>query len=120
MINYSTLGYKIKRTIFNYSEKISKNLSKPQSKFITEMLYGILEGNKVHLSEISRSLKEDIPLKKTIELLSRNLNNFDKKETLMDAYIPIVKRHTKDDYAIIVIDNSDIAKPASQKMEAFG
>ena len=31
------------------------------------MLYGILERNKVHLSEISRSLKEDIPLKKTIE-----------------------------------------------------
>ena len=119
MINYSTLGYKIKRTIFNYSEKFSKNLSKPQSKFITEMLYGILEGNKVHLSEISRSLKEDIPIKKTIERLSRNLNNFDNKEALMDAYIPVVKRHTKDEYAVIVIDNSDIAKPASQKMEAL-
>ena len=52
------------------------------------MLYGILEGNKVHLSEISRSLKENIPLKKTIERLSRNLNHFDSKKALMDAYIP--------------------------------
>lgn len=31
------------------------------------MLYGILAANKVHLSEIVRSLKEDIKLKKTIE-----------------------------------------------------
>ena len=36
------------------------------------MLYGILEGNKVHLSEIARSLNEGISLKKTIDRLPRN------------------------------------------------
>lgn len=30
------------------------------------MIYGILEGNKVHLSEIARSLKEPISLKKQL------------------------------------------------------
>lgn len=41
------------------------------------MLYGILTGNKVHLSEIARSLNETIPLKKTIWRLSRNLFAFE-------------------------------------------
>ena len=59
------------------------------------MLYGILEGNEVHLSGIARCLKENIVLKKTIERLSRNLNNFDSKEALMNIYISIVKRHIK-------------------------
>ena len=37
----------------------------------------------------------------------------------MYAYIPVVKRHTKDDYDVIVIDNSDLAKSASQKKVAL-
>ncbi len=81
------------------------------------MLYGILAGNKVHLSEIARSLKESITLKKTIERLSRNLNAFEDKELLMQDYLSLVKRHVKEDYAVIVIDHSDIAKPASRKLE---
>ena len=31
----------------------------------------------------------------------------------------MVKKHVKDDYAVIVIDNSDIAKPSSKKLEAL-
>ncbi len=31
------------------------------------MVYGILAGNKLHLSEIARSLKENITLKKSID-----------------------------------------------------
>lgn len=34
-------------------------------------------------------------------------------------YLTLMKRHVKDDYAVIVIDNSDIAKPASRKLEAL-
>lgn len=83
------------------------------------MLYGILAGNKVHLSEITRSLKENITLKKTIERLSRNLNSFEEKQSLMQDYLSLVKQHVKEDYAIIVIDNSDIAKPASRKLEVL-
>lgn len=83
------------------------------------MIYGILAGNKLHLSEIARSLKEEITLKKTIERLSRNLNAFEEKQSLMNNYLALVKQHIKDDYAVIVIDNSDIAKPASRKMEAL-
>ena len=56
------------------------------------MLYGILETNKVHLSEIARSLEENINLKKTIDRLSKNLSCFDGKENIMKNYIQIVKK----------------------------
>ena len=65
MINYNKLGYEIKRDLSNFFEKISKALKRPQKKFIMQMLYGILVGNKVHLSEIVRSLNEMLSLKKS-------------------------------------------------------
>ena len=119
MINYSRLGYEIKRDLFNFSIKISKGLKRPQEKFIHQMIYGILAGKKLHLSENARSLKENITLKKTIERLSRNLHDFDAQQLLWNNYLSLVKQYVKDDYAVIVIDNSDIAKPASRKLEAL-
>lgn len=119
MINYNRLGYEIKRDLTNFSTKISRGLKRPQQKFIHQMIYGILSGNKLHLSEIARSLKEEITLKKTIERLSRNLNAFEEKQSLMQNYLALVKQHIKEDFAVIVIDNSDIAKPASRKLEAL-
>ncbi|MBQ9610229.1 MAG: hypothetical protein IJV15_12395 [Lachnospiraceae bacterium] len=35
------------------------------------------------------------------------------------ALYDIGKKHVKDNYAVIVIDNSDIAKPSSKKLEAL-
>ena len=64
MINYSRLGYEIKRDLSNFSSKISKSSKRPKEKFVQQMVYGILASNSVHLSEISRSLKETITLKK--------------------------------------------------------
>lgn len=119
MINYSRLGYEIKRDFTNFSLKLLKGLKRPQEKFVHQMIYGILAGNKLHLSEIARSLKENITLKKTIDRLSKNLNAFDDKDSLMHNYLTLVKRHIKDDYSVIIVDNSDISKPASRKLEAL-
>lgn len=119
MINYNRLAYELKRDISNFSNKISIGLKRPKMKFITQMIYGLLEGNKTHLSEIARSLKEPITLKKTIERLSRNLHDFDDGMKIMDNYINLVKENIKDDYSVIIIDNSDIAKPYSKKTEAL-
>ena len=119
MINYNRLGYEIKRDLTNFCKKISYGVKRPQQKFIHQMIYGILAGNKLHLSEIARSLKENITLKKTIDRLSKNLNSFEEKQSVMQDYLSLVKHHIKEDYAVIVIDNSDIAKPASRKLEAL-
>ena len=63
MINYNRLAGELKRDFLNFSKKITKNISLPNSKFITQMMYGLLEGNKAHLSEIARSLHETTALK---------------------------------------------------------
>ena len=119
MINYSRLGYEMKRDFTNFSLRISKGLKRPQEKFVHQMIYGILAGNKLHLSEIARALKESITLKKTIDRLSKNLHAFDGKDSVMHNYLGLVRQQVKDDYAVIIIDNSDIAKPASRKLEAL-
>lgn len=119
MINYNRLGYEIKRDLTSFCTKISYGLKRPQQKFIHQMIYGILAGSKVHLSEIARSLKEDITLKKTINRLSRNLHSFTQNQTLMYNYLTLVNQHVEEDYAVIIIDNSDIAKPVSRKLETL-
>lgn len=119
MINYNRLAYELKRDISNFTNKITNGLKRPEMKFVTQMIYGLLEGNKSHLSEIARSLKENITLKKTIDRLSRNLNHFQDRGLLMDNYITQVQEHIQSDYSVIIIDNSDIAKPCSKKLEAL-
>ena len=103
MINYNRLGYEIKRDLANFrcprreyrrnQKRIfycgncraftkRKNATPCLRKFLLQMIYGILAGNKLHLSEIARSLNENITLKKTIDRLSRNLSAFKEKKRL--------------------------------------
>ena len=119
MINYNRLAGKLKEDLAVFSEKISKGMKCPVKKFILQMLYGILESNKVHLSGIARSLEENTSLKKTIDRLSKNLFSFDGKENIMKNYINLVKKEINEKSCVIVIDNSDITKPYSKKMEAL-
>ena len=119
MINYNRLAGKLKEDLAVFSQKISKGMKCPAKKFILQMLYGILESNKVHLSEIARSLEENTSLKKTIDRLSKNLSSFDGKENIMKNYIQLVKKEINEKSSVIVIDNSDITKPCSKKMEAL-
>jgi len=108
----------MKRKVSNFSKKITKKLSKPKSKFITQMIYGFLQSHSILLSEISRSLKENILLKKTIERLSRNLENFDDQEKLIEDYITQIKPHINDN-TVFCCDKSDLVKPHSYELEAL-
>ncbi len=118
MTNYTTLAYQLKREILNFSKKICKGLTRPEFKFITDMLYGMLESNSCHLSKISRALGESIALKKTIERLSRNLSELDDAGKMFSNYIKIVQKDTNDK-TIFVIDESDVSKPYSVALEAL-
>lgn len=118
MINYSTLNSNLKRGILKFSEKISKKFARPKMKFICNMLYGILASKSCLLSEISRNLHEDISLKKTVDRLSRNLNEFDENDKLFEEYLSEIKNRY-DDESVLVIDGSDITKSASTKLEGL-
>ena len=118
MTNYNTLTHNLKRGILKFSEEISKNLSRPKFKFVSQMVYGLLNGQNVHLSSIARALDEKTTLKKTIDRLSRNLQEFENSEVLFENYIKSVKQQIKDN-SILIIDGSDITKPCSRKMECL-
>jgi len=118
MTNYSTLGHNLKRGIFNFCNKISDGFSKPMQRFITEMTYGLLSGKSCYLSDVARKLDEGIDLGKTVERLSRNLMNFDGVERLNEKYLQSVKRHF-DDSTVLIIDDSDISKRCSSKLECL-
>ena len=108
----------MKRKVNNFSKKISNNLSRPKLKFITQMIYGLINSQTVILSDIARSLKEDILLKKTIDRLSRNLKKFDAQDKIKENYLKEVKPHINDN-TVFCCDKSDIVKPYSKKLEAL-
>lgn len=118
MKNYSTLGHNLKRDIFNFSNKISDGLHRPARKFVTDMLYGLLAGQSCFLTDIARKLKEKVALDKSVERLSRNLKNFDEAATLHEQHLQSLKKHF-DDNTILLIDDSDISKPKSSKLESL-
>jgi len=118
MTDYSTLGHNLKRGIFNFCEKLSNGFHRPAQKFITDMVYGLLSGKSCYLTEIARKLNEDIALDKTVERLSRNLMNFDGSEKLRENYFNTVKKHF-DDSTVLIIDDGDVAKKNSSKLEGL-
>ena len=86
----------MKKEILNFSEKIAKNLSKSEKKFIQDIEYGIAASGSCLISDISRSLNEDIKLKNTIERLCYNLNSFDDIETLYNNYDDVIDASSQD------------------------
>ena len=91
MTQYTTLNHNLKRGILRFSEKISKEFSKPLQIFITQMLFGILSCQESKLSCIARSLDEKSTLKKVIERLSRNLKSFESGGKLFENYLNTIK-----------------------------
>ena len=118
MINYNTLGHNLKRGIINFCGKLGKGFKKPVQKFITDMIYGILASKSSYLTEMARELKEDIALDKTVERLSRNLMNMDNTEELIENYFNSIKSNF-DDQTVLILDDSDISKSYSSKLEGL-
>jgi len=118
MNQYTKLAWVLKREILNFSEKICTGLWKPEKRLVTCILYGIAESGSCHLSKISRALKEKISLKKLIERLSCGLRDFSEedREMLLDNYTSEIKSQI-DKRTVFLVDDSDVVKPHSYKME---
>lgn len=118
MNNYNTLNSNLKRGILKYSEKISKKFTRPELKFVCNMIYGMLASKSCLLSEIGRNLNEKISLRKTVTRLSRNLNEFNNGNELFEEYLKSIKNRYNDK-SVLIIDGSDITKPASKELEGL-
>ena len=118
MNNFTTNTFQMKREIINFSKKISKNSSKPETKFVMDMIYGISKSKDVLLSSISEALNEKTKKAYVIDRLSNNLscdldNNIDKNycNTVIDSF---------GENPVFIIDDSDIIKPLGSQFEDLG
>ena len=74
-MNDSKIRSRLKAQLTKFCAELSAGLSKPLAGFVSQMLFGIQSSQDVKLSNIARSLKEDIALIRTEKRLSRNLKS---------------------------------------------
>ncbi len=108
----------MKREILSFSNKISRNLPKPERKFIADTNYGILSSGSCILTDIVDQLQEPSRKINIVDRLSRHLAKGTPKEALK-AYLTQVKKWCPDQ-PVIHIDDSDVVKPDGYKFESLG
>ena len=86
MNNYK-IRHRLREKIYSFSRNLSYGLPKVVRRFVGEMIYGIQARSSVRLSEIGRSLNEEIPLIKTIDRLSKNLGREGLRHALSEAIL---------------------------------
>ena len=115
----SKIAGRIKSQITLFSHKISVGLKKPLRKFIVQMFYGIQASKDVKLSNIGRTLKEDQPLIKTEDRLSRNLDDEDFTDSINEEICRLGASKITEDM-VIAIDPGDLRKRYAKQMEFLG
>ena len=116
MNNFTTNTYEMKREILKFSKKVSNRLTKSEEKFIQDIEYGIAASGSCLISNIARSLNEDIKLKNTIERLCDNLNSFENTEDIYNNYINVIGDIYGEE-PVALFDDSDISKSYGKKFE---
>ena len=107
---------RLREQMAHFSGNLSRGLSKPARRLVEEAIYGIQARQSVHLTEIARSLEEQIPLIKTENRLSRNLRRPGLRVTLQDALVRQGSSRIRPD-TLLILDLSDLVKPYAKKME---
>lgn len=114
-MNRTQVAVRLREQLGRFSGIFSPRFSKPRSRFITEMIYGIQASQDVKLSSIGRALGEEITPKKTEERLSHHLADPELAQQINEAIAaqaaPRVRRDT-----LIVIDPTDVRKSYAERM----
>lgn len=112
------LNTKLKNKISDFCVKISENIGKVEAKFALDMIFWLISGWNILLSEIWRRLNEDISIKQTIKRLSSNLNKFDFDDMceIKDNLLIQNKNQINSD-TVLSLDGWDINKSWALKME---
>lgn len=118
MANFTSNTYTLKREILNFSNKISRKLSRPDRKFTADISYGLLAANSCLLTDVVDQLHEDTKKVNSVERLTRHLNKGTPKEALR-SYLHTIRKWVPDE-PVIHMDDSDVIKPDGYKFEALG
>jgi len=115
-MNVAKVTGKLKEQIHVFSGKLSTGLPKVAGRFLQEAIFGIQARQSLRLSEWGRSLHEEIPLIKTINRLSRQLNRRGLWASVTTRVLQLAKDKISDE-SLLIIDISDISKSYAKKME---
>ena len=118
MLNSTSNTYTLKREILNFSNKVSKKLSKPDKKFSADMIYGMLAAGSCLLTDVVDQLHENSKKVNSVERLTKHLNKGTPVNAL-SSYLSVIRKWVPDE-PIIHIDDSDIVKPDGYKFESLG
>lgn len=112
----SKVRSRLKAQLTKFSSELCAGLSKPLGRFVSQMLFGIQSSQDVKLSNIGRSLQEEIPLIRTEKRLSRNLKSAELEKELIPQLIRMGSQRVQPN-TVLALDLSDIRKEYAQKME---
>ena len=93
----------------------SPRFSKPKPGFLGQMLFGIQAARDTLVSEIARSLQEDILAKKTQERLEHHLQADGLDDEIHGSLLCDAASSIHED-TLIIIDPTDVQKPYAEKM----
>ncbi len=95
--------------ISQYAGKVSTGRSRPERKFVHDVLYGLLKTGMPQLGSIVRSLGESISVKKRTERLNRHLRKAELGKALMQSHLD-VQREKLGICEYMLVDTTDISK----------
>lgn len=115
-MQHSKIRSRLKAQLTRFTCELTAGLSKPLRNFVGEMLFGIQASQDVKLSNIARSLQETIPLLKTEDRLSRNLQAEELETQLRQGLLRMGSRRVESN-TVLCLDLSDVRKEYARKME---
>lgn len=120
MSNFNKLIDRFDRMFFYYLNKIIGGFDKPTRKFYTDIVYGILKGQSIILSNITHALNEPILPKKTIERLSKFLDKEFDTECRNGLLKVALSLMPKNELKLFSVDDTDVIKPYGEHFELMG
>ncbi|MHB8610788.1 MAG: hypothetical protein ACYDCG_21065, partial [Candidatus Acidiferrales bacterium] len=115
-MQHSKIRSRLKAQLTRFTAELAAGLSKPLRNFVAEMLFGIQASQDVKLSNIARRLQEEIPLLKTEDCLSRNLQAEELETQLRQGLLRLGSRRVESN-TVLCLDLSDVRKEYARKME---
>ena len=118
MANFTSNTYTLKRKILTFTNKISRQLSKPEKKFVADITYGMLASGSCLLTDVVDQLHESSKKINIVDRLSRHLDN-GTPASAAASYLHEIKKWVPSE-PVIHIDDSDVVKPEGYKFESLG
>ena len=115
MGNDSTTAFRTREQLRRFLGIFSPRFSKPKLEFLGQMLFGIQAARDTLVSEIARSLQEDVLAKKTQERLERHLQADGLDDKIHGSLLCDAASSIHED-TLIIIDPTDVQKPYAEKM----